>query len=194
MPEPLPPQRRDPATPLSADELEALVATHGPAWRLYAARGSRQPDDLVQEALLRLLRQSPPPDEPAAWVFRVLRNLVIDAARRVHRERETWHRLTHEREFVELAQHKQEECEAIQVALDQLDEEELLLVVGKTWGRLTFEQLGSILECSAPTALRRHRQVLERLASLLSAGSTSTSAHSSPLMPATNDPRSEKER
>ena len=39
-------------------------------------------EDLVQEAFLRLLTESPLPDSPKAWLYRVVRNLAIDHVRR----------------------------------------------------------------------------------------------------------------
>jgi RNA polymerase sigma-70 factor (ECF subfamily) len=45
-------------------------------------------EDVVQEALLRLARQAPPPDAPAAWMTTVVTRLAIDQLRsaRVRRE------------------------------------------------------------------------------------------------------------
>jgi RNA polymerase sigma-70 factor (ECF subfamily) len=47
-------------------------------------------EDVVQEALLRLSRQEPPPDEPAAWLTTVTTRLAIDHLRLVRARRETY--------------------------------------------------------------------------------------------------------
>jgi RNA polymerase sigma-70 factor (ECF subfamily) len=47
-------------------------------------------EDVVQEALLRLARQEPPPDEPAAWMTTVTTRLAIDHLRLARVRRETY--------------------------------------------------------------------------------------------------------
>ncbi|GHT43033.1 hypothetical protein FACS189443_6630 [Planctomycetales bacterium] len=39
-------------------------------------------EDVVQEAFLKLLTESPPPDSPKSWLYRVVRNHAIDLKRR----------------------------------------------------------------------------------------------------------------
>lgn len=162
---------------LSASELEQLVSQYGPAWRMYATRMSRSPDDLVQEALLRLIRQTPPPADPAAWVFRVLRNLHIDSTRSAQKRQTQIEQVARLKDAFEA-----EPCEslvrreALEAALEQLEHDELLVVIGRVWGKLTLEQLGEILDCSTATAMRRQRAALDRLASLLETSSVNDSA------------------
>lgn len=153
---------------LSAGELERLVSQYGPAWRLFAARLSRAPDDLVQEALLRLIRQSPAPDDPAAWVFRVLRNLHIDASRSAQKRQARLEQVARQNPtFQACTSETLIQREALEQALEKLESDELLVVIGRVWGKLTLEQLGEILECSTATAMRRQRAALERLATLI---------------------------
>ena len=40
---------------------------------LYARQWCHAPDDALQEALIELLRQSPAPDNPVAWLYKTLR-------------------------------------------------------------------------------------------------------------------------
>lgn len=45
-------------------------------------RDRHEAEDVVQSAYLAALRDGPPPDHARAWLFRVVRNLAINAAKR----------------------------------------------------------------------------------------------------------------
>ena len=64
--------------PMSVDSnsVTLLIDRHAVALRAVAAQWSDTPEDLVQEAFCRLIAQKTPPNEPAAWLFRVVRNLA----------------------------------------------------------------------------------------------------------------------
>jgi RNA polymerase sigma-70 factor (ECF subfamily) len=79
----------------SASALAAgLVDRHGASIRQYIRRTTRDGqdrDDLVQEVFLHLLRGAAsydPRERERAWVFRIARNVVVDAHRRARRSRE----------------------------------------------------------------------------------------------------------
>lgn len=68
--------------------LENLIQLHGPALERFAARQlgehSRLAEDVVQEALLsahRAIAAGTRPAHPKAWLFAIVRNAAIDAAR-----------------------------------------------------------------------------------------------------------------
>ncbi|MBV9513430.1 MAG: sigma-70 family RNA polymerase sigma factor [Mycobacteriaceae bacterium] len=87
---------RPPATDAQAELLRAVHDAHGQALMRYAMRltsGDRQfAEDVVQEALLRLWKKpeilEQPGDSARAWLFTVLRNLVIDDRRSARYSRE----------------------------------------------------------------------------------------------------------
>src|SRR5947209_9003125 len=66
---------------MGPDLLGRLVDEHAAALVLYARQWCAAPEDVVQEAFLKLVAQRPPPDEPVPWLFRVVRNGALDAAR-----------------------------------------------------------------------------------------------------------------
>ena len=45
----------------------------------------RPPEDVVQEAFLKLVRQGRPPEDAVAWLYRVMRNGALDAAKMARR-------------------------------------------------------------------------------------------------------------
>ena len=73
------------------DRTLALYLAHRPALVNYANGIVGDPthaEDVVQEAWLRLdkLAQSRPPEQPVAYLYRIVRNLAIDRYRRRQRE------------------------------------------------------------------------------------------------------------
>src|SRR5262245_6491163 len=80
--------------------LSRLLDEHGAALMLYAQQWSASPEDIVQEAFIRLMQQRPVPNNVVGWLYRVVRNGAISAsraaARRVRHEtsaaghRESW--------------------------------------------------------------------------------------------------------
>lgn len=61
---------------LSAEQLAALIDRHAAPLALWAGRRIAHADDVVQEAFCRLAVIDPPPERPAAWLYRVVRNLA----------------------------------------------------------------------------------------------------------------------
>ena len=54
--------------------LGRLVDENAAALVLYARQWCSAPEDVVQEAFLKLAAQKPAPDNPVAWLYRVVRN------------------------------------------------------------------------------------------------------------------------
>ena len=78
---------------MDSDWLGRLVDRYAAALELYARQWCHAPEDVVQEAFLKLVAQRPLPDQPVAWLFRVVRNGALNAAlaarRRRHHEAES---------------------------------------------------------------------------------------------------------
>jgi RNA polymerase sigma-70 factor (ECF subfamily) len=144
--------------------LGSLAERHGPALVLYARQWCAAPEDVVQEAFLKLVRQRTPPDNPVPWLFRVVRNAARTAARTQRRR------------------HKYESAAAAQAptwfladdstgldatsageALQTLPLEQREVIVAHLWGELTFEQIAELAGCAPSTA---HRWFLSGLATL----------------------------
>ena len=73
--------------PIDAPDLRLLFERHSGSLLRFAGGRTSDPEDAVAETFLRAFRSMPPElvvDEQAqrAWLFRVLRNLTISAARR----------------------------------------------------------------------------------------------------------------
>src|SRR5918994_1935414 len=64
-----------------------LLDRHSATLELYARQWCETPEDVVQEAFLKLAGQGVSPSHPAAWLFRVVRNGAIAAGRSAMRRR-----------------------------------------------------------------------------------------------------------
>jgi RNA polymerase sigma-70 factor (ECF subfamily) len=146
------------------EQLGSLLDQHASALILYARQWCAAPEDVVQEAFLKLVTQSPPPGNVVAWLYRVVRNNAISAARAEQRRRRhegcaaeqtpTW--------FVP-AEGMELDVEAATEALRELPLEQREVIVAYLWGVLSFEQIGEIAGTSASTAHRRYLAGLSAL-------------------------------
>src|SRR5438270_6898133 len=64
-----------------------LVDEHAAALELYARQWCAAPEDVVQEAFLKLVTQRRMPRNVVPWLFRVVRNQAISVWRSVQRRR-----------------------------------------------------------------------------------------------------------
>ncbi len=140
-----------------------LVDKRGPALILYARQWCHAPEDVVQDAFLKLVALHPPPRDAVAWLYRVVRNGAIDAGkadlRRKRRESAT---VRPGRWFVEPVVDGLD-AEAAVAALGRLPVEEREVIVARLWGGLSFEQIAVAAGCSASTAFRRFSAGIDAL-------------------------------
>jgi RNA polymerase sigma-70 factor (ECF subfamily) len=144
--------------------LGRLLDEHAAALVLYARQWCAAPEDVVQEAFVKLAAQRPSPVRVVPWLYRVVRNGAISAGRSSRRRR------LHEAEaaarvpewFVP-SESARLDTEAATAALQQLPAEQRETVVAHLWGGLTFEQVGALTGVSSSTAHRRYLSALEAL-------------------------------
>src|SRR5215468_4574601 len=61
--------------------LGRLIDQHAAALVLYTRQWCATPEDVVQDAFLKLVAQRPPPHNPLPWLYRVVRNAAVSAGR-----------------------------------------------------------------------------------------------------------------
>ena len=163
---------------IGPDTLGRLFDEHAGALVLFARQWYDAPEDIVQDAFVALARQEESPERAVAWLFRVVRNGAMAAARqsrrRRHRERRvsgpevtpggSWFATTDERIDAEHATR----------LLAELDAETRAVIVARLWGGLTFEEIARLQGCSLTTAHRRYQAGLARLHARLEFPWTST--------------------
>jgi RNA polymerase sigma factor (sigma-70 family) len=120
--------------------------------------------DVVQAALVALLSCRKPPDDPVAWMYTVIRNRAIDAARSEARRRRREDQAARERgAWFETDASAALDSEAAQKALEQLPCELREIVVLRIWGELGFVQIAQIARVSVGTAHQRFSDALRQL-------------------------------
>ncbi len=137
--------------------LERLAREHAAALVLYARQWCAAPEDVVQDAFVKLVAQKKPPDNPLPWLYRVVRNaaLMANRADRRRRHRETVAAARAPTWFVD-ADTDGLDAAATAAALRSLPPEQGEVIVARIWGGLTFEQIGTVAGCSAATAYRAY--------------------------------------
>jgi RNA polymerase sigma factor (sigma-70 family) len=153
---------------MDSDDLGPLIDQHAAALELYARQWCETPEDVVQEAFLKLAGQGGLPENPAAWLFRVVRNGAINAAtaakrRRRHEseaaaESRSWFQADSNATCVDALDPETATAELQALPLEQRE-----VIVAHLWGGLTFEQIAEVSGISSSTAHRYYRAGLTTL-------------------------------
>ncbi len=161
---------------MGPDELARLVDRHAAALTLYARQWCAQPEDVVQAAFLKLVAVRTPPDRPAAWLFRAVRNAAIDASRSARRRShyETRAAARSPAWFAPPDDPTGLDARAAADALQTLPPEVREIIVAHLWGGLTFEEIASTVGSSAATCYRRYAAGLDKLRQQLGASCQTT--------------------
>ena len=149
---------------MGPEVLGRLIDEHAAALVLYARQWCATPEDVVQEALLKLIAQRKPPDRLVSWLYRVVRNAAIDASRSAERRRRHESRAAARTPAWFCAGETAEiDADAASSALQTLPVEQREVIVAHLWGGLTFEEIGELIDASSSTA---HRWYLAGLITL----------------------------
>ena len=142
--------------PVDAALIAKLFDRYAAALELYASQRTTTPQDCVQEAFLELARQDLPPVDPGAWLFRVVRNRALNAARAEHR------RATHEQTAAQRQAANRRAVDpgdAAEIAdlLHRLSDEQREVVVATRVGEQLIGSLGApLLELAQQALNPRH--------------------------------------
>jgi RNA polymerase sigma-70 factor (ECF subfamily) len=150
---------------------------HAAALVLYARQWCAAPEDVVQEAFLKLVAQRWPPAQPVAWLYTVVRNAAVSAARAARRRRR------HEETAAGRAspwfiptEGTGLDAETAAAALERLPREQREVIIAHLWGGLTFEQISNLIGTSSSTAHRHYVAGLSALRERLGVPCPKTSA------------------
>lgn len=149
-------------TGVEPELLGRLFDQHAPALALYARQWCGAADDVVQEAFLSLARQRTVPDDVVAWLYRVVRNGAISAARSEQRRRRREARASTDEAWFARVDDRLDAASAAAL-LHGLEPEVREVIVARLWGHLTFDQIARLQGCSLTTAHRRYHDGLARL-------------------------------
>ncbi|MFO0954800.1 MAG: RNA polymerase sigma factor [Isosphaeraceae bacterium] len=149
---------------MDSDELGALIDRHAAALELYARQWCDDPQDVVQEAFVKLAGQRPPPRNAPAWLFRAIRHGAINAgvARRRRGRREA-QAVANTSAWFEPDHAGAVDHESAQDALARLPAEQREVIVAHLWGGLTFAQVAELAGLSSSSVHRLYQAGLAAL-------------------------------
>jgi DNA-directed RNA polymerase specialized sigma24 family protein len=147
---------------MGPEGLRKLVDDHAAALVLYARQWCVGPEDVVQDAFLKLVAQRRPPDQVVPWLYRVVRNAAISAGRS-ERRRRAYETAARRPVWFLPNPGVGLDATAATAALQGLPPEQREVIVAHLWGGLTFEQVGGLIGQSTSTA---HRWYLAGLVAL----------------------------
>lgn len=149
---------------MDAAYLGQLIDEHARALTLYARQWCLVPEDVVQEAFLKLSAQRKPPERIVPWLFRVVRNGAISHARSTERRRRHEERAALKRPAWFVANPEADlDAAEVTAALQQLAQETREVITMHLWGGLTFAEIAQVLDSSASSVHRLYVAGLNHL-------------------------------
>jgi RNA polymerase sigma-70 factor (ECF subfamily) len=153
---------------MGPDALGRLIDTHGPALVLLARQWCpAAAEDVVQDAFLKLATADPTPTRPVPWLFTVVRNGAMMAARAERRRRTHESRAIRTTPWFAPTDTAGLDAEQATAALQTLPPDQRDAIVAHLWGGLTFDDVGELMGLSAATAYRRYTAGLATLRDVL---------------------------
>ena len=118
----------------------------------------------MQEAFLLLVRHGASVDNPVGWIYRVVRNRAINAARsRGRQSRREAAAAAHEALWFETSDDDCLDAAAATDALRHLPILEREAIVARLWGGLSFEEISALTGRSTSTVHRSYQRGLATL-------------------------------
>lgn len=155
---------------LGSEEIGMLLDRHGAVLELFARQWTESASDVVQNAFVKLASQPIPPQQVVGWLYRVVRNGAIAAARSESR------RKRHESTGAQLrpnwftpSPEDRIDADAASRALAALPQSQREVIVARLWGGLSFQEIAELLELSSSTAHRYYESGLTALREQLGA-------------------------
>jgi RNA polymerase sigma factor (sigma-70 family) len=147
---------------MSPHDFATLLDNHGPPLMLYARQWCDSPEDVVQDAFVKLVGLRVAPRDVVPWLYQVVRNRAIDTTRGAMRRQRREAAARPARWFVEPELDGLDAAAAV-AALETLPMEQREVIVARLWGGLSFDQIAELTVCSASSAFRRFSAGIDAL-------------------------------
>lgn len=149
---------------MDANFLAAAVERHAAALTLYARQWTAAPEDVVQEAFVKLARLQTSPEPVAPWLFRAVRNAALSAARSEQRRKRHESRAAQRKPAWFVAPDETVlDAATVTKWLQALPAEQREVITLHLWGGLSFADIGAVMDCSASSVHRSYQAGLESL-------------------------------
>ena len=148
---------------VSPEDLSRLWHQHAARLSLIARTFGEPAEDAVQEAFIRLAQQPSLPQEPLAWLVRVVRNQVIQWHRSGERRGKRNEQVAARDWFTECDHAERLDADELTKALKRLPDLQRQIVVLHLWGELSFDEIAKTIVLSRATAYRRYCEAISTL-------------------------------
>lgn len=149
---------------MTPEDLGRMIDAHAAALVLYARQWCGAPEDVVQEAFVKLVARKSQPAQVVPWLYRVVRNAAISAGRAESRRRKhETRRASQTVPWFLPVEGATLDGETVTQALVDLPAEEREVITLHLWGGLSFGQIAEVMGGSASTAHRWYLAGLARL-------------------------------
>ena len=119
---------------------------------------------LNEQQLIDLLRQSPAPDHPVAWLYKTVRRRATNLARAEQRRAKHQRRAGEQRKPWFLPpDNLLDDTVDLESLLTKLPRLEREIVVARVWGDLSFGQIADLVNRSTSSVHRRYQRALVQL-------------------------------
>lgn len=143
---------------MKLEDLERFLAQHEKSLILYARQWCNTPEDVVQDALMELIRKQLDPLQNTAWVYTVVRNKAVSVSRHASKIKP----MTGQNCDPWFEPNTADTLDAhdAQLHLQALEESIREVLILKLWSGLSFEEIAPLVQCSKSEAHRRYQQGL----------------------------------
>ncbi|QVL32184.1 RNA polymerase sigma factor [Telmatocola sphagniphila] len=148
---------------MTANELGSLIDRLAGPLSLYARQWVDSPEDIVQEAFLRLVAKPPSEELLVPWLYRVVRNAAIDSLKMSQRRKQREQKHAQGRGWFVEQNVEGLDAEVAVNSLKGLPLEQREIIVAHLWGGLTFEQIAKLTDSSSSTVHRSYQAGLAEL-------------------------------
>ena len=147
-------------------QLGRLLDEYAAPLALYASQWTQSPEDCVQEAFVALASQTESPDNPIAWLFRVVRNRALNESRcsqrRHRRERDVAKHDLHRGDPADLTESHEERNRMLSV-LEGLQPVDRELIVLRIWSGLSWKEIAKLTGTSSSSAQRNFVAAIKKM-------------------------------
>lgn len=140
-----------------------LIDQHSPAMMLFARQWCHTPEDATQLAFCKLMKQTIWPNDPAAWLFQVVRTTAIDLGKAERRRKTRENATARPEPWFHQTAIDSVDADDIVVALQALSHDQREVIVLRLWSDLTLEQIAKACSCSVSSAHRRYEAGIAEL-------------------------------
>lgn len=148
-----------------AQKVQEAYAAYAPKLVLYGRQwvNLQSAEDCVQDVFVRLMLQRRWPDRLEGWLFRLVRNEVVNTVRRSSRQQRRAASDERQANWFQPDEKDLVDVKAVQAAIAGLNEHVREVLMLRIWAELEYEDIARIAGISETTVFRRYREGLRQV-------------------------------